>query len=138
MDANDFLSRLDKVKSTGKDRWVACCPAHKDKSPSLSVRLLDDDRILVHCFAGCDLESVLAAIQLQIADIMPASMLGHKKSEQRPFTTADALRCISFEAQVVAIYALNTAKGKQLSIEDKERLLKASERINGALQGAGL
>jgi hypothetical protein len=138
MEVNDFLSRLDKVKSTGNGRWIACCPSHKDKSPSLSVRCLDDQRILVHCFAGCDIDSVLTSIGLELSDVMPPTTLGHKKSERIPFTSADALRCISFEAQVVAMIAINIAKVAQVSIEDKDRLLKANQRISGALQGAGL
>jgi len=52
MSATPVLDRLDKVKQTGPDRWIACCPAHDDKSPSLAVRELDDGRILLHDFGG--------------------------------------------------------------------------------------
>lgn len=138
MQIDDLLSKLQKVKRTGEGRWVACCPAHQDKSPSLSIRLLNDERILLHCFSGCDVASVLRALGLDFADIMPPSQLGHKKSEHSPFTTADALRCISSEAQIVAMYAIDMAKDFKPSYQDKERLLKASERIKGALKGAGL
>jgi len=31
---------------------MALCPAHDDRNPSLSIQLADD-RILIHCFAGC-------------------------------------------------------------------------------------
>lgn len=37
------------------------CPAHEDRSPSLSVRAVDD-RVLVHCFGGCAVDEVLAAV----------------------------------------------------------------------------
>lgn len=138
MAVNNLLSNLKKVKSTGKNRWVSCCPAHGDKSPSLSIRLLDDERILIHCFAGCEVASVLDAIGLGFSDIMPPSQLEHKRSVHSPFSTADALRCVSHEAQIVALYAISLAKDLNPSNQDKERLLKASERIKGALQGAGL
>jgi hypothetical protein len=39
---------------------MACCPAHDDRNPSLSVRRAPDGRVLVHCFAGCSLDAVLA------------------------------------------------------------------------------
>ena len=47
-------------------RWsetkgMACCPAHKDHTPSLSVTL-GRKAILFHCFAGCDQQSVLSAL----------------------------------------------------------------------------
>ena len=35
MNADTLLSRLDKVKLTGPDKWVARCPAHDDRGPSL-------------------------------------------------------------------------------------------------------
>lgn len=66
MSADTLLSRLDKVKQTGQGRWLACCPAHDDKNPSLSVRELDDGRMLLHCFTGCDVHSVLNALSLTL------------------------------------------------------------------------
>ena len=38
MGVTNLLSTLNKVKQTGPGRWIACCPAHVDKHPSLSVR----------------------------------------------------------------------------------------------------
>ncbi len=42
-------------------KGMACCPAHDDRTPSLGVSL-GRGAILLHCFAGCDQESVLAAL----------------------------------------------------------------------------
>jgi hypothetical protein len=44
-------------------RWWSCrCPAHDDRSPSLSVR--DSDRgLIVRCWAGCDPRDVLAELR---------------------------------------------------------------------------
>ena len=44
--------------STGMCR----CPAHDDRTPSLSVRV-GDTRLLFKCFAGCDTRDVLRAIR---------------------------------------------------------------------------
>lgn len=49
-------------------RWAggygtARCPAHDDRSPSLSVRDGDDGRVLVHCHAGCDGRDVIDALR---------------------------------------------------------------------------
>lgn len=41
---------------------MCCCPAHDDRTPSLSVRV-GDTRILFKCFAGCDTRDVLRAIR---------------------------------------------------------------------------
>ncbi len=42
-------------------KGMARCPAHDDRTPSLGVSL-GHGAILLHCFAGCDQESVLAAL----------------------------------------------------------------------------
>ncbi len=56
------------ISSLPRGRWygsygVACCPAHNDHTPSLSIRETDDGKILVRCHAGCDQERVIAALQ---------------------------------------------------------------------------
>ena len=71
-----LLDRLDKVKQTGSDRWAARCPGplhvHGDRRPSLSIRLTDDGKWLIKCFAGCGAADVVAAVGLEMADEMPA------------------------------------------------------------------
>ncbi len=47
------------------------CPAHDDRSPSLSIAAGDDGRVLVHCHAGCSAEAVVQAIGLEMADLFP-------------------------------------------------------------------
>ncbi|MBL7493883.1 DUF3987 domain-containing protein [Frankia sp. AgB1.9] len=47
------------------------CPAHEDRSPSLSVGIGQDGRVLLKCQAECDLASVLAAVGLDEADLFP-------------------------------------------------------------------
>jgi hypothetical protein len=59
----NILSRLRRVRRSGKG-WVALCPAHDDHHPSLSLTQ-NSSRTLVHCFAGCDLESICAAIDIR-------------------------------------------------------------------------
>ena len=43
--------------------WTARCPAHDDRTPSLSINEGDDGKALVHCHAGCDQEQVIAALR---------------------------------------------------------------------------
>lgn len=39
------------------------CPAHEDRSPSLSVSETRDGRVLVYCFAGCSQRDVIEALK---------------------------------------------------------------------------
>jgi hypothetical protein len=66
------LSRLERVRRSGGG-WEARCPAHEDRSPSLSVRVGDDGRVLVYCHAGCRTEDVVAAIGLSRRDLFAHS-----------------------------------------------------------------
>lgn len=64
----NILDRLQKVRKNGQG-WIACCPAHEDKSPSLSINTGDDGRILLHCHAGCVTEAVVSSLGLKPKDL---------------------------------------------------------------------
>ena len=70
----NFLSRLDSVSESGTG-WNARCPCkeHGDRTPSMSISLSDvDQKILVKCFGGCTLDSILEAIDLEHQDLWPS------------------------------------------------------------------
>jgi hypothetical protein len=75
--AAKVLDRLDRVKQTRPNHWMARCPAHEDRSPSLSIRELDDGRILLHCFAECPIGDVLASLGLDFSDLFVKSSAHH-------------------------------------------------------------
>lgn len=68
-----ILSRLHKVRACSKSKWIACCPAHDDSSPSLSICETEDGTLLIKCFAGCTISDVMAAIEMTVADLFPKS-----------------------------------------------------------------
>ena len=43
--------------------WMAPCPTHEDRDPSLSIRDADDGKVLVHCHAGCDQSVVIGELR---------------------------------------------------------------------------
>jgi hypothetical protein len=67
---DEFLARLENLRKSGRG-WSARCPAHVDRSNSLSVALGDDGRLLVHCFAGCTVAEIVGAMGLHITDLFP-------------------------------------------------------------------
>lgn len=136
MSIETLISRLDGVKETGNGKYLASCPAHDDKSPSLSIRETDDGRVLLHCFAGCQTEDVLAAVGLTFADVMPERIgteHSYKPLRSR-FDARQVLECISHELMVVSILAERYAK--VANDEDDKRLMLAASRINTALKAA--
>lgn len=68
MQLEEFLSRLQNVAKNGKG-YKACCPAHEDNNPSLSVDIAEDDRILLKCHTGCSVKDILAALGLKLSDL---------------------------------------------------------------------
>lgn len=139
MSVDLLLSKLEKVKSTGKQRWSARCPAHDDKGPSLSIRETEDGRVLVHCFAGCSVHEVVQAAGLELADLFPPRPgVDHFRAERRPFPAADVLRAVAFESIVVSAAAASLLAGEPFGVADRERLILAAARINAALTAAGV
>jgi hypothetical protein len=133
MDAHDLVARLSGVRKSSRDGWMAKCPAHPDKTPSLSVKAMSDGRTLLHCFGGCATGDVLAAIGLEFRDVMPAR-LGDFPRARPGFTASDALRALALESSVVAIAASDLAQGRPMSVEDAQRIRIATGRIADALE----
>ena len=133
MSTDTLLSQLAGVKRTGVNRWLALCPAHPDKHPSLNVRELDDGRILVKCFAGCGVEEVLHAVGLEFDALFPEKLIGHcLHPERHPFSANDILEAVRFEALVVSVAASTIAHGETLVEDDHKRLMLASRRLQAA------
>jgi hypothetical protein len=63
-----IVSRLDGVRGH-RPKVMARCPAHEDRSPSLSIRETSDGTCLVRDFGGCENADVLGAIGLHLADL---------------------------------------------------------------------
>ncbi len=61
MTLDALLARLHGVKRSGAN-WIARCPAHADRQPSLSVARAANGRVLLHCFAGCPFRSIVRAV----------------------------------------------------------------------------
>lgn len=85
MTAIELLQHLESVRARGNGKWLARCPAHADKSPSLSVKEGDDGRPLVHCFANCTLEEITRALGLRVADLfVDAPAAGASRRPPKP------------------------------------------------------
>jgi putative DNA primase/helicase len=69
MKIEEILQKLENVRPTGKDQWIACCPAHDDNKPSLRLAKGTNGHILFHCFAGCSFEQICGALEINKADL---------------------------------------------------------------------
>ena len=92
MSIQRILDRLDNVYAKGESQYRAACPSHQSKGQTLSLRELDDGRILLHCFAGCSPVDVMESIGMSIGDlfeerladrIQPLYMARQEKQQQK-------------------------------------------------------
>ena len=114
-----ILDKLDKVRSTGKNKWIACCSSHKDKTPSLSITELDNGQVLIHCYAGCSPESIVASLGVSLADLYPDNKLPyiptyHKKNSK-----------MTVDQWVIELAKADRKAGKKITEKDKEREIEA-------------
>ncbi len=132
-----ILGLLENVNRTGDDRFTARCPAHTDKHRSFGGRLLADGRILLNCFAQCEIRSVLAALDMEMRDLFPKPLTTTFLPGQRQnlyHAAREAFRVINQEALLTAIAAENLASGIALTDDDRDRLILAVQRIRGAAE----
>ena len=125
-----LLDRLDRVKQTAPGRWIARCPAHADKSPSLSIRELDDGRVLVNCFGGCGAIDVLESLGLDWSALFPPGRGEYTASPGIP--ARDLIALISEETTVVAIIAADMLEQRSVTEATWQRLAQAANRIGRA------
>jgi hypothetical protein len=137
-----LLEKLDGVRPTGPNRWLARCagPNHEngDRHPSLSVRLVEGDRWLLYCFAGCQPLDICNALDIMLGDLFHdgrakrdypdgKDRTGRHVPRVRP---ADFLEQLNHEAGVVAFIAADMI-AHPLRVEDEtwDRLAEAYRRI---------
>lgn len=135
MRAGDLLARLDGVRETGPGKWIARCPAHEDRSPSLSVREVNDGTILIKCFAGCDTLAVCRSIGIEIRDLFPNQYVRRVDTRARGvprLSAAERLELIEHEVTVAALLADEIARMRSATDEQAHRLALAAGRIGRA------
>jgi len=126
-----LLSRLDKVRSVGRDRYLACCPSHSDKTPSLSITE-SNGRILVHCHAGCLPDEIISAAGLEWSDLFEDEW---ELASHRAFTAKKAIGPVDplrVDENVLLITREKLSRGETLSTEDQARAEVAYERVREA------
>jgi hypothetical protein len=119
------VSRMKGVRQNG-DSFMAVCPAHQDKSPSLSLSRARDGRALVHCFAGCDPRDVLGAVGLEMRDLFPENMSQDQRQEFRRIK----LEHERDSERLIIEIAKAEAEAGALSEESTARLALAHERVD--------
>ena len=87
MSAESVAQSLKKPKRTAEG-WKACCAAHDDRNPSLSISDTDDGKILVKCHAGCSQDAVIESLK-RLGAWPTSNECPKEKSKRRIVATYD-------------------------------------------------
>lgn len=127
-----LLDKLEGIRRNGPNKWLCKCPSHTDRSPSLSVKLADDDKILMHCFAGCSISEIVSAVGLTLADLMPENHQGYDRTRTRAprFSRSEMFDRAVREAAILSLAIRDLLNGKTLSNADLQRVIQAENVID--------
>ena len=136
MSLEHLVSRLAGLRRTGVGRYVAKCPAHKDRRASLSIRELDDGRVLVHCFASCSVDEVLAAAGVDMEALFPPRTPrgAGAPPERKPYSVRDLVAATSKELLVAWVFLGDVAAGAAISEADRKRAALARSRCMALIE----
>jgi len=123
MSLDNILSNLSKVKKTARG-YMACCPVHNDKNPSMTITETDDGKVLAHCFScGARGTDVVEALGLSQSELFSGEFTGtyDAKYKIRKYKLEDSM--------VVSIYEQEKRDGKYLTHADFKRYKLAKSRL---------
>ena len=122
---SDVANGLQKVHWRGDHKFSACCPAHDDRNPSLSVSD-KNGKILVKCWAGCTQEEVIGALR----DLGLWHSASRHQLERRK--CSEVKRDISHHQQMILLGAASTKELSQADIAKmKESMVFLKEHAHG-------
>ena len=114
MNTQGVLDRLEHVTG-GNGKWMALCPAHKDRSPSLAINEADD-RLLLHCFAGCETKYVAAAVGLDMSDLFHQKLTSIRLTEGKRKRYQEVL-----QSERILLAVIDSAEQNERSLTAKEK-----------------
>ncbi len=94
----DALTRAGCAPKRHGEAWSARCPSHDDHDPSLSVAVGVDDRVLLHCHAGCQVEAIVGTLGLAMRDLMPVPVAEARRLSAQRKSASGATFATSDEA----------------------------------------
>jgi DNA-binding transcriptional ArsR family regulator len=123
----NVLERLQGVRQLADGSWLALCPAHDDKEPSLHISL-KGETILLHCFAGCSLDAICDALHIE-----PRELFVGDSTRSEPAPEGLSLEAFA-RAKCLESELLRQAQVTQGSYQGKPAVLFRYRDTEGDLQ----
>lgn len=119
MNTQEIVSRFRNVRQESDCSWMCACPAHDDSNASLHITDRNGE-LLMHCFAGCPQDKILAAVGLSWKDLPQKAVFTMKEYGLRLEEYA--------AAKAVPVEAL-----KSFGLKEAQRLTKSGKRFPGVV-----
>jgi len=136
---DNLLSRLDRVNKVSGG-WRSRCPSHQSKSLSLAISEVDDGRVLLKCFAGCEALAILQSIGLTLSDLFPNDTK-HTPAQKHQYrinkSAHETLKAIEDPVNVLMIGTCMAIRGELTEMQEFE-VYEAYHTIQRALIAAGI
>ena len=129
MKIDEIIASMPWARRNGPDKWMCKCPAHEDRSASLSISHVNG-QTLVHCFAGCSPDEIMQAIGMRVSDlwdtITPSTHYDPPKLGNIPrHSIGDMFPILLMEAEILATATREIMAGRTLSVRDQARIILA-------------
>ena len=123
MSLETILAKLSKVRKTQRG-YMACCPVHNDKNPSMTITETDDGKVLAHCFScGARGSDVVEALGLPQGELFFGEFTSTYDAKLK-------LRKTELEDNIViTLYEQEKREGKYLTHSDYKRYRLAKARV---------
>ena len=136
---HNLLGKLERVKQVSPNRWVASSPTRVDTTPSLSIRLTEDNRILMHDFGGSSVHEILSAVGMEITDLFPPrdeKVHAGKPTKER-IAAIDLIKHLHPDLRLVLVAARMCVNGETIAERDMTILNETIERLTDGLAAGG-
>ena len=94
------LPQLHGIRQVGPGKWIAKCPSHDDRHPSLSFKI-GQRAILARCWAGCTLEQVCASLGITVSSLFYDHDTSHSRQPQK-FKPKPSWRVLANQLEIEA------------------------------------
>ena len=125
----EILGRFKKVYRSGEGEYQCLCPSHDDSNASLGLKF-KEDKMILNCFAGCDMHSILDSVGLTWSDVMPDSLDSTQRTQGKmKFNPYAVLKAIKDDVLFMALCSNTLSKSNPLEESDKEKLFEVTARL---------
>jgi|TARA_R110002012_G_C11396874_1_gene585241 hypothetical protein len=128
----EILAKFKKVYKSGEGEYQCLCPSHDDNNASLGLKF-KEDKMILNCFAGCSMQSILDSVGLTWNDVMPNTRdIKYKPNSRIKFSNPySILKATRDDLLFVAVCSSNIRKGIQLADSDNKKLFEITGRLRG-------